>query len=52
MSIGIIGSVVLVDPDGEPYAAGTPSEVTTSANMLGMIMLVDPETGEPYKIGE
>ena len=50
--IGFLGGVVLVDPDGEPYAAGTPSQESVGVGILGSVMLIDPATGEPYKIGD
>ena len=51
----ILGTVVLVDVDGEPYKApgdtvNTPKNF--GAGMLGSVVLIDPDTGLPYKIGE
>lgn len=47
-----LGGVVLVDPSGEPYAAGTPADAPIGVGVLGRVVLIDPATGEPYKIGE
>ena len=49
--VGMLGGVVLVDPDGEPYTAGTPVDEAVPIGALGKVVLLDPDTGEPYKIG-
>lgn len=53
--VGVLGSVVLADTNGEPYKADGQTSNTArnfGAGMLGSIVLIDPSTGEPYKIGE
>lgn len=51
----ILGTVVLADEAGEPYKApGSTVETTKNfgAGALGSIVLIDPDTGLPYKIGD
>jgi hypothetical protein len=47
-----LGGVVLVDPSGEPYAVGSPVDTPIGIGALGSVVLIDPATGEPYKIGD
>lgn len=47
-----LGGVVLADANGEPYAAGTVVEGTSGVMVLGSVVLLDPETSEPYVIGD
>lgn len=47
-----LGGIVLVDPSGEAYAAGSPVDTLIGIGVLGSVVLIDPATGEPYKIGE
>ena len=45
-----LGGVVLADADGEPYAAGTVVQGMPGVMVLGYVVLLDPETSEPYVI--
>ena len=47
-----LGGVVLADANGEPYVAGTPIEGMSGVMVLGSVVLLDPETSEPYVIGD
>ena len=47
-----LGGIVLGDENGVPYAAGAPvtNPVVDPKDALGIYVLIDPETKEPYKI--
>ena len=47
-----LGGIVLGDENGVPYAAGTPvtNPAVNPKDVLGIYVLIDPDTKEPYKI--
>lgn len=47
-----LGGVVLADANGEPYPAGTVVQGMSGVTILGSVVLLDPETKEPYVIGD
>lgn len=47
----ILGGVVLIDTNGEPYKApGTLTSDTIPVEVIGGVVLIDPTTGEPYNV--
>lgn len=48
----MLGGVVLVDGGGEAYSAGDGVDSSVPIGILGSVVLIDPDTGDPYKIGE
>lgn len=50
--VDILGSVVLSNEGGEPYKApgALAGPKTFGSGVLGAVILIDPETGEPYSL--
>lgn len=52
-AMGILGSVVLIDEDGDPYKSSgpiTPTAKNFGLGLLGGVVLIDPFTGNPYSL--
>lgn len=52
MGYELIGAIVLCDEQGVPYSPGpvAVAPVVNPNDALGMYVLIDPETNEPYAI--